>query len=158
MTKATVTAAKGESTIGIERIFDVSKDKLLKAMSDRKLIEEWWTGPGYNISVEEFNPEEGGKWRYVQRSEDGQEFTFYGVIHEFGPDRVVQTFEFSGLPERGHVILEKMQLTELEGGKTKLNVTQAFFSTDERDGMLASGMEDGMNQTYAKLEEVAQNL
>jgi len=158
MTKATVTAPEGGSTIGIERIFDVAKSKLFKAMSDPKLIEEWWTGPGYNITVEEFTPEEGGKWRYVQRSDDGQEFVFYGVVHEFGPDRVVQTFEFSGLPERGHVILEKMELTELEGNKTKLHVTQAFFSNDERDGMLASGMEDGMNQTYAKLEEVAKNL
>lgn len=158
MAKATVQAPEGQSVIKIERIFDVAKDKLFKAMSDATLIEKWWTGPGYDISVEEFTPEEGGKWRYVQRTEDGQEFTFYGVIHEFGPDRVVQTFEFSGLPERGHVIMEKMQLTEIDGGKTKLNVVQAFFSLEERDGMLASGMEDGMNETYGHLEELAKTL
>lgn len=157
MTKATVTAPQGQSVITIERIFDVPKDKLFKAMSDRDLIAKWWTGPGYEVRVEEFEPQEGGKWRYVQHK-DGQEMAFYGVIHEFGPDRVVQTFEFSGMPERGHVILEKMELTELPDGKTKLNVTQAFFSPQERDGMLASGMEDGMNQTYRVLEQVAQDL
>jgi uncharacterized protein YndB with AHSA1/START domain len=158
MTKATVTAPKNESTIRIERIFDVAKAKLFTAMSDRELIEKWWTGPGYDISVEEFTPEEGGTWRYVQRTKDGQEFTFFGVIHEYGPDRVVQTFEFSGLPERGHVIMEKMELAELADGKTKLNVVQAFFSTEERDGMLASGMEEGMNETYRHLEELAKSL
>lgn len=156
-TKATVTANQGESTISIERIFDVSKDKLFKAISDKDLIQKWWTGPGYEVTVEAFEPKEGGKWRYVQHK-DGEQMAFYGVIHEFGPDRVVQTFEFSGLPERGHVIMEKMELTELPDGKTKLHVTQAFFNAQDRDGMLQSGMEDGMNQTYAVLEELAKTL
>jgi len=158
MTKATVTAPEGQSTITIERVFDVPKDKLFKAMSNPELIAKWWTGPNDTVTVEAFEPREGGKWRYVQHTADGQDFAFYGVIHEHGPDRVVQTFEFSGLPERGHVIMEKMEMVELEGGKTKLHVTQAFFSTQERDGMLQSGMEDGMNQTYNKLEDLAKEL
>jgi uncharacterized protein YndB with AHSA1/START domain len=157
MNKATVTANQSESTISIERIFDVEKAKLQKAISTKELIAKWWTGPGYEVTVEEFDPQEGGKWRYVQHK-DGEEMAFYGVFHEYTPDRVVQTFEFSGLPERGHVIMEKMTLTELEGGKTKLNVTQAFLSAQDRDGMLQSGMEEGMNQTYAVLEELAKTL
>jgi uncharacterized protein YndB with AHSA1/START domain len=157
MTKAIVTAPEGLSTISIERIFDVSKEKLFKAMSTPELIAQWWTKPGSTVTVEEFEPREGGKWRFVQHA-GGQDFAFYGVIHEHNLDRVVQTFEFSGLPERGHVIMEKMQMTELEDGKTKLEVTQAFFSSEERDGMLQSGMEEGMNLTYAALEELARTL
>jgi uncharacterized protein YndB with AHSA1/START domain len=157
MTKATVTAPEGQSTITIERIFDVPKDKLFKAISNPEHIATWWSKPDGAVTVEDFEPREGGKWRFVQHS-GGQDFAFFGVIHEYGPDRVVQTFEFSGLPERGHVIMEKMEMTELEDGKTKLHVTQAFFSTQERDGMLQSGMEDGMNQTYAALEELAKSL
>ena len=155
--KATVTATPGQSTINIERIFDVEKPKLQKAISTKELIAKWWTGPGYEVTVEEFDPKEGGKWRYVQRKGE-EELAFYGVFHEYTPDRVIQTFEFSGLPERGHVILEKMTLTELDGGKTKLNVTQSFFSVEDRDGMLQSGMEEGMNQTYSVLEELAKSL
>lgn len=157
MTKATVTAPQGQSTIDIERIFDVSRDKLVKAMSKKEYIEKWWTGPGYIVTVEEFDPREGGKWRYVQHK-DGHDMAFYGVYHEYSEDRIVQTFEFSGLPERGHVIMEKMELTELPDGKTKLHVTQAFFSAADRDGMLQSGMEEGMNQTYGVLEELAKSL
>lgn len=158
MTKATVTAPEGQSIIDIERIFDAPKDKLFKAISTPELIAKWWSRPGETVTVEEFEPREGGKWRYVQHTADGQEFAFYGVIHEYGPDRAVQTFEFSGLPERGHVIMEKMELTELEDGKTRLHVVQAFFSVQDRDGMLQSGMEEGMNQTYAALEELAKSL
>lgn len=157
MTKATVTAPEGQSTVTIERIFDVPKSKLFKAISNPEYIAQWWTGPGSEVTVETFEPHEGGKWHYVQHSGD-QEFGFYGVFHEYGPDRVVQTFEYSGLPERGHVVMEKMELTELEGGKTKLQVHQAFFNPQDRDGMLQSGMEDGMNQTYAKLEALAKSL
>src|SRR6476646_8552058 len=112
MTKATVTAPEGQSTVNIERVFEVAKDKLFKAMTDPKLIAEWWTGPDSEVTVEAYEPREGGTWRYVQHAPDGNDYAFYGVIHEFGPDRVVQTFEFSGLPERGHVIMEKMELTE----------------------------------------------
>lgn len=157
MTKATVTAPKDQSIVEIERVFDVPKDKLFKAMSTPELIAKWWTKPGDTVTVEEFEPREGGKWRFVQHA-GGQDFAFYGIIHEYGPDRVVQTFEFSGLPERGHVIMEKMELTELEDGQTQLNVVQAFFSVQDRDGMLQSGMEEGMNQTYSALEELAKSL
>jgi len=159
MNKATVTAKPGESLIRIEREFNVPKAKLWKAMSTRELIEKWWTGPGYQVRVEEFEPRDGGKWRYIQYM-DGkdEEFAFYGVFHEYGPERVVQTFEFSGLPERGHVIMERMQLKEVGEGKTLLTVDQSFFSAQDRDGMMASGMEEGMNQTYAKLEELAGEL
>jgi uncharacterized protein YndB with AHSA1/START domain len=69
---------------------------------------------------------------------------------------VVQTFEFSGLPERGHVILEKMELRDSEDGKTKLTVTQSFFSVQDRDGMVQSGMEEGLQNTYATLEKLVQ--
>jgi len=157
MTKATVTAPEGQPIIDIERVFDVPKDKLFKAISTPELIAKWWSKPGSTVTVEAFEPHEGGKWRFVQHA-GGQDFAFYGIIHEYGPDRVVQTFEFSGLPERGHVIMEKMELTELDDGKTRLHVTQAFFSSADRDGMLQSGMEEGMNQTYGLLEEVAQSL
>jgi uncharacterized protein YndB with AHSA1/START domain len=157
MSKATVTAPEGQSTLTIERVFDVPKDKLFKAMSTPELISQWWTKPGDTVTVEEFEPKAGGKWRFVQHV-GGQDLAFYGAVHEYGPDRVVQTFEFGGMPERGHVIMEKMEMTELEDGKTRLHIVQAFFSSQDRDGMLQSGMEEGMNLTHDKLEALAKGL
>lgn len=153
--KAIVTANPGESTIHIERVFDVPREKFYSVVTNKDLIPKWWIGPGYEVKAEEMDVREGGKWKFVQRAEDGASYDFFGVYHEIAPnERIVQTFEFSGLPERGHTILEKMELEDLEGGKTKLKVTQAFFSVAERDGMLQSGMEEGMQNTYDTLDKV----
>jgi uncharacterized protein YndB with AHSA1/START domain len=154
--KATVTANPGESTIHIERVFDAPREKFFKVVTSKELISKWWVGPGYDVAAEEMDVREGGKWKFVQTMADGSaSYEFFGVYHEIAPnERVVQTFEFSGLPERGHVILEKMELEDLEGGKTKLKVTQSFFSVQDRDGMLQSGMEEGMQNTYNQLDKV----
>jgi uncharacterized protein YndB with AHSA1/START domain len=156
MAKATVTAKPGESTIHIERIFDAPREKFYKVVTNKSLISKWWVGPGYDVTAEEMDVKEGGKWRFVQKMHDGSaQYTFFGVYHEIAPsERIIQTFEFDGLPERGHVIMERMQLEDAEGGKTKLVVTQSFFSVEDRDGMLASGMEDGMQNTYNQLDKV----
>ena len=155
MTKATVTANKGESVIRIERVFNATPEKFYKTVTNKELIPKWWIGPGYDVTCEEMDVREGGKWKHVQKMQDGTEFAFFGVYHEVAPnERIIQTFEFSGLPERGHVILEKMELEPVEGGKTKLKVTQSFFSEADRDGMLQSGMEDGMNNTYDTLDKL----
>lgn len=157
--KATVTVNPGESTIHIERIFDAPREKVFKAMTTKELVEKWWTGPGYKVRLEEYEPREGGRWKIAHLAEDGSEFSFWGSFHEVtAPERVIQTFEFGGLPERGHVSLEKMELTELEGGKTKMTVVTSFFSVEDRDGMVQSGMEDGMQATYNALDEVLKTL
>lgn len=155
MTKATVTAKPGESTIQIERVFDAPREKFYRVITNKELIPKWWVGPGYEVRCEALDVREGGKWKHVQKMQDGTEFAFFGVYHEVAKnERIVQTFEFSGLPERGHVILEKMELSDAEGSKTKLTVTQAFLSPAERDGMLQSGMEEGMQNTYDTLDKV----
>lgn len=155
MNKAKVTANPGESTILIERVFDAPREKFFKVVTNKDLIHKWWIGPGYDVVCDELDAREGGKWRYVQKMKDGAEFAFFGVFHEVAQnERVVQTFEFTGLPERGHVILEKMELEDAENGKTKMKVTQAYFSVQDRDGMLQSGMEAGMQNTYDTLEKL----
>jgi uncharacterized protein YndB with AHSA1/START domain len=156
MNKAIVTAKPGESTIRIERVFDAPREKFFAVVTNKELIPKWWIGPGYDVRAEEMDVREGGRWKFVQSMQDGSaEYTFFGTYHEVtAPERIIQTFEFSGLPERGHVILEKMELQEVEGGKTKLVVTQSFFSAEERDGMLQSGMEEGMQNTYDTLDKI----
>ena len=156
MGKAIVVAKPGESTIHIERTFDAPKDKVFAAMTQKDKLEKWWIGPGYDVKIAELDVRDGGKWRIVQ-SKDGQEFGFFGTYHEVSPERIIQTFEFTGLPERGHVSMEKMEMTE-EDGKTTIHVTSTFFSVEDRDGMIQSGMEGGMNNSYDALDEVLQNM
>ncbi len=158
MNKAKLTANQGEPLIHIERVLNGTPEKVFKALTTKELIEKWWVGPGYTITAEELDPRAGGTWKYVQTTDDGHKAAFFGVYHEVSPERVIQTFEFDGLPERGHVILEKMELHATEDGKTRINITQSFLSVADRDGLLASGMEEGMQNTYNKLDDVLASM
>jgi uncharacterized protein YndB with AHSA1/START domain len=153
--KAIVTANPGESTIHIERIFDAPRAKVFKAMTTKELMEKWYVGPGYDVDIQVYEPREGGAWKFEHSDGKGNKFAFCGVFHEIAQnERIVQTFEFLGMPERGHVSMEKMELQDTEDGKTKMTVTSAYFSVEDRDGMIQSGMEDGMQSTYDALDKV----
>ncbi len=66
------------------------------------------------------------------------------------PARLVQTFEWDGMP--GYVAVETTTFEDLFDGRTKVVTTSLFHSTEERDAMLNSGMEQGLNQSYAALD------
>src|SRR5688572_27393322 len=137
--KTTVTAKPGEQNILIERVFDAPLNKVYEAMSQKEKLEKWWVGPGQNMRVDHLDLRDGGSWRFVQTAPDGQEFAFFGCYHEVSPERTIMTFEFGGLPERGHTCLEKMELTQTENNKTKLTATITFMNVADRDGMVQSG-------------------
>jgi uncharacterized protein YndB with AHSA1/START domain len=152
--KATVTAEPGTQTVKIERTFDAPRDKVFAAMTQKDKLEKWWVGPGYTNRVEQLDARDGGSWKFVQRDEEGHEFSFHGSYHKVSPELIIQTFEFDGLDEPGHVALDKMELIETDDGKTEMVTVSTFMSVADRDGMIQSGMEEGMQQTYSKLDEV----
>jgi uncharacterized protein YndB with AHSA1/START domain len=153
MNKAIVTAKPGEPFVLIERDFNAPRDKVFKAFTTKELVEKWWVGPGYDVTVEKFDPQEGGSWKFVQRNDKGEEYPFHGSFHRVSPELTIQTFEFDGMPEPGHVSLDKMILTE-QDGKTHMRIESTFMSVADRDGMIASGMEAGMQNTYNQLDKV----
>jgi uncharacterized protein YndB with AHSA1/START domain len=148
--KATITKPS-DREIRIERIFNASRDRVWKALTDPKLVAQWW-GRGNKLVIERLEPKRGGHWRFVEHSDEG-EHGFEGRFAEVTPpERVVQTFEWDGMP--GHVALETMTLEDLGDGRTKVVTTSLFHTTQDRDGMLQSGMEGGLNESYAALDRV----
>lgn len=111
------------------------------------------------MTLETFEPRNGGSWRYIHKDHDGPEYAFHGVYHEvLSPERIINTFEFEGLPEKGHVVLETARFEELPGGKTKLTIQSVFQSVADRDGMLQSGMEEGVNDSYERLDVLLEKI
>jgi uncharacterized protein YndB with AHSA1/START domain len=148
--KATITKPS-DREIRIERIFNASRDRVWKALTDPKLVAQWW-GRGNKLVIERLEPKRGGHWRFVEHSDEG-DHGFEGRFAEVTPpERVVQTFEWDGMP--GHVALETMTLEDLGDGRTKVVTTSLFHTTEDRDGMLQSGMEGGLNESYAALDRV----
>ena len=68
------------------------------------------------------------------------------------PERVINTFEWEGLPEKGHVILETVKYEVLPESRTKLTIQQVFQSVVDRDGMVAPGKK-GLEESYERLDE-----
>jgi uncharacterized protein YndB with AHSA1/START domain len=148
---ATVTTPTDREIL-IERVFDAPLERVFAAFTDPKLIPEWWGPRGVTTVVDQMDVRPGGAWRFVARDSDGSETGFRGTYREISaPNRVVQTFEWEGMP--GHVSVETAEFEDLDG-RTKVTTTSIFHTQEERDGMLASGMERGMNETYARLDEL----
>ncbi len=138
--------------IRIVREFDAPRDRVFALMTDPELIPEWWGPRETTAVVDEMDVRAGGSWRFVIRSADGSETAFRGVYREVTPpERIVQTFEWEGMP--GHVSVETACFEDL-GNRTRLTTTSIFHTTEERDGMLGSGMEGGLNETYARFDEL----
>lgn len=150
MRKATVTTP-GDRDIRIERVFDASRDRVWKAMTDPELVAQWW-GRGNELVIEKMEVERGGHWRFVEHSSEGVH-GFEGRYAEVvPPERIVQTFEWDGMP--GHVALETMTLEDLGDGRTRIVVVSLFHTKEDRDGMVHAGMETGLNQSYEALDRV----
>ena len=153
MTKADLIAEPGKHEIIMARVFDAPRELVFKVMTDPMLIPQWWGQRNSTTTVDEMDVRAGGRWRYVQRDQHGNEFAFHGVYHSIvAPERVIDTFEFEGMP--GHVLLETMTLEAQADGTTKVTVSSVFQSVADRDGMLSSGMQDGANESYDRLAEL----
>ena len=151
---ATVTTPT-DREIHIERVFDAPRDRVFAVYTDPQLIPEWWGPRGTTAIVDEMDVRTGGRWRFVMRNSDGSESGFRGAYREVTPpERIVQTFEWE--PMAGHVSVETATFEDL-GDRTKVTTTSIFHTTEERDGMLDSGMERGMNETFARLDELLAN-
>ena len=149
--KSTMTLP-GDRELHVERVFDAPPERVFAAYTDAELIPQWWGPRGTTTIVKELEARTGGRWCFVMRGEDGSETEFRGVFREVVPnERIAQTFEWSGMP--GYVSVDAATFVDL-GGRTRVVTDSIFYTAEERDGMIESGMEKGMNETYARLDEL----
>ncbi len=135
----------------VERTFDAPRDKIWRALTEPALIAQWW-GRGHKLVVTRLEPEPGGHWRFVSHGPDAKH-GFEGRFRELTPpERLVQTFEWDGKP--GHVVIQTATLDALPDNRTQLRSVSLFHTTEERDGMLASGMEQGLAESHAALDRL----
>jgi uncharacterized protein YndB with AHSA1/START domain len=145
-----------EREIVMSRIFDAPRELVFKAHTDPKLIPLWWGQRSATTIVDKMDVRPGGEWRFVQREADGTEYGFKGIFREIvPPERIVQTFEFEGMP--GHIVTDTITLEEVDG-KTRVTTTSLFDTVEDRDGMLNSGMESGANESWDRLAELLATL
>ena len=138
--------------IRITREFAAPPEKVFRAHVDPGLVAQWLGPRGTEMRIDHFDCRTGGSYRYLHLA-DGNEYGFHGSFHEVRPSElIVQTFTFEGEPEG--VALERLMFEDLGDGRTRLTVTSLVDSFEGRDAFVASGMEDGIRQSYERLDEV----
>jgi uncharacterized protein YndB with AHSA1/START domain len=151
-----VISTPSEREIRIEREFDAPREIVWSVWTNPKLIPEWWGPRGSQARVDKMDVRTGGSWRFIVGDCEDNETAFRGTYREVTPpERIVQTFEWEGMP--GHVAVETAVFEDL-GQRTRVTTTSLFHTTEERDGMLASGMEIGVHDTYARMDELLERL
>jgi uncharacterized protein YndB with AHSA1/START domain len=147
--ETTIEADKNVPIIRMTRDFTATPAQLLRAHTDPEIYAKWVGPNGMDVRIDEWDARNGGSWRFVS-TRDGEEYGFRGCFHEVSPERIVQTFTYEGMPEG--VALETMRFEDLGNGRTRLHAQSLVDSFEDRDAWLASGMETGVNEGYAKLD------
>lgn len=152
--KITLTTPSDREIV-MTREFDAPRELVWRAFTEPALVAQWW-GRSNKLDIEQMVVEVGGHWRYVEHHEGGSD-GFEGRYREIAPpERISQTFDWDGMP--GHVIVNTTTFEELPGGRTRLTTHSLFFTAEERDGMLQSGMEGGLSESYHALDRLLATL
>jgi uncharacterized protein YndB with AHSA1/START domain len=151
-----VVTLPADTQILITREFGAPARLVYRAWTTPDLIRRWWAGDHGEVTSVAVDLRVGGTWRYVMTANGGFEVAFHGEYQDIVPDqRIVSTEVFEGMP--GAAALSTITLTET-AGKTTMTLLVDHTSQENRDAHLNSGMEDGMQESLAQLEQVAAAL
>lgn len=155
MAKSTV-ALPNDLEVAVIRDFRAPRAMVFDAWTKPELMSRWLLGPpGWTMPVCEMDLRVGGKFRWRWRSEAGAEFGFTGVFREVvRPSRIVHTQVYDPGTVGGNMGAECLITAELEekNGVTTYRTTIRYQSKADRDAAISTGMTNGMEQSYLKLD------
>lgn len=146
-----------DTHVRITRLIDGPRDLVWRAHHDTELLKTWMLGPdGWSMTVAEPADEVGSTYRYAWE-QDGDPQTAFGFEGELllvdAPRREVTTERMSGT--EGPATINDLQLYG-EDGATLLTLLIEYPDKETRDMILATGMTDGLETSYARLESTLQ--
>jgi uncharacterized protein YndB with AHSA1/START domain len=151
MANLKVTIPKNSQNILGTVTINAPLEKVFEAYTKEELFAKWWCR-GNPMKIYHFECKDGGSWHIAEQSEDGEEYEFIGCFHEVAKNkRIVQTFEFLGMPERGHVMLEKTEFVAIDALTTEISTHSTAMTQEDRDYMVVTGMESGWRQSIKAL-------
>jgi len=156
MGKTQITAEPGVPQIVMVCEFDAPPELVFRAYIDPELLAQWLGPRDLSMTITQYENRDGGVWRFIHTSAEGNEFGFHGVMHGTPSlSGIVRTFEYEGHP--GHVSLETLTFEDL-GGRTRVRTNAVFQSVEDRDGMIQSGMQRGVDDSADRLDELLARL
>ena len=145
-----------EKEIVMRRVFDAPRKLVWAMWTEPKHVTQWMLGPeGWTMPVCEIDLRPGGTWRFVWRNAEGQEMTMTGVYKEIRPPEKLVNTERWG-PEWPET-LNTLELTERDG-KTTMVSTMRYPSKAARDAALKTGMKEGTDMSFARMDAYLERL
>jgi uncharacterized protein YndB with AHSA1/START domain len=151
-----IIAEPGVPQLVVSREFLAPRDLLFRAYIDPGLLRQWQGPLRLAMAIDRFDPRDGGTWRFIRSDGDGADHGFHGVFHgDPSRERIVWTFESEDFP--GHVCLETLTFGE-RGDVTVVRQNSVYQSVEDRDAAVASGMEQSINESMERLDELLGRL
>jgi uncharacterized protein YndB with AHSA1/START domain len=147
---------ENEPIIIFSRTFNAPRTLVWKAVTEPQHVARWW-GPRSigTLKVVKLDPRVGGEWRYEHTLHNGEVVAFYGRFLEIdAPERMVITFNIEGMGEGGR----ETHTFEADGQTTRYKAISHFNSFEEREGVIATGMEKGARESWNQLDELLEEL
>lgn len=144
--------------IVVERLFDAPQDLVFDCYTKPELVRRWLTGAeGWSLETCEIDLRVGGTYRYVWIGPDGAAMGMTGLFHEIDPvDRLVSTERFDDDFGMGGMLVTLSLIAE--GAATRLRTAIVCESKAQRDAAIATGMTDGMGQSFASLDALLADI
>jgi len=153
-TRTAQVSLPSETEILIVRELDAPRELVWEAYTTPELVRRWWHARRGEIASIEIDLRVGGRWRYAMTAASGGfEVAFHGEYRELVPgERIVSTEVYESAPE--HEALTTVTFAAA-GDRTRLEIHQRLASREVRDAILATGMEDGLQDALDLLERAA---
>jgi uncharacterized protein YndB with AHSA1/START domain len=159
MNKTILKVEPGKQELFIYREFDAPRALVFRTFTDPKLLSQWMNPCNMTLHINQLDSVDGGAYHFTHTDPVGGKHVFRGVMHEVNaPERLIRTFEYLNLPERGHVVLETLRLEALPRNRTRLTIQSVYQSVADRDGMVAAGMENGVSESHHFLDDLLAKL
>ena len=147
--------------VRVTRKFNAPRQLVWDAHTKPELVQKWMTGyPGWDLPVCEMDVRVGGRYRWAWKNQqDGTTgFGFHGTFTEVNaPSKLAyeEFFDPGDLPADMPMdpCIVSLELSEANGATT-LVCTMKFSSKETRDAAVATGMTDGMEVGYARLDDM----
>ncbi len=154
--KLEIIAPPGKTTIETRRVIDAPRALVWDAFVKPEHLKHWMGPRELDMVTCEIDARAGGKWKMVYRKPGAPDFIFHGEFLAIEPPgRIERTFAMAGMDE--HAAHETLWLEDLNG-KTLIRTLTVHKTVEGRDGHLLHGMEAGMTEGYARLDELLASL
>ena len=160
MPKPAEVTSPSDREVRVTRTFNAPRQLVWDAHTKPELVPRWQGYDGWDMPVCDMDVRVGGKYRWQWKSrEDGKQFGFFGTYIEVNAPSKLTHEEYydpgnvSFAMPVGDPCIVSLELSE-QNGVTTLVCNMTFASKEARDSAVSTGMTDGMEYSYTRLDDL----